>query len=385
MDISKLSNDEAFTDIITKLNNYLENINSYVTGKEQTNPDELSQLRKSWFYDSWVNRFKALRAFDQGREGVIQLPNTTFEEWLYWFQQWSKEYQDDYNQFKQLTFEAILLFEKHMELIDDNVIDQNTKLNNMQQTVNDTNANAKQVKQDSEAAIKQMTELATDAKYHDHVFHYDLMSDFKAAAGLKAGDVALVTGSDSRNNGHSSIFLVREKASNDKYDSDWLVEITGTNLVGEDITGVVTIDNLEDILYGFQITICHGQGDYPQPDVVYYEDAIGTELEGFAMAKSGLGETGVTRPEMIIKYPNSNTMTICIPRNFWMAGKIYYRNRVWWINYQNRSIQIDIGAHDSDKAGRNISKCSAKMVLERTSYFNVPISIPEALVKEEGN
>lgn len=383
MDISKLSNDEAFTKVITKLNEYLENINAYAKGNDLTNPAEIAQLQKSWFYNAWVDRFKALRAFDQGRQGVIQLPNTTFEEWLYWFQQWSKEYQEDYNQFKQLTFEAILLFEKHMELLDDNVIDQNTKLSSMQQTVADTNATAKQVKEDSDAAIKRITQLATDANYHDHIFHFTTLAQFKAAGELKAGDVALVTGSDQANNGHSSIFLIRDQEANDVVDSDWLVSINNTTLVGEDVTGVITIDNLEDILYGFQITIYHGQGSYPKADLVYYENAIGTEPNGFATAESGLGETNIVRPEFIVKYKNAYEMTICIPRNFYMAGKIYYRNKVWWINYGNRSIQIDIGHHDSFKAGSNISKCSAIMMLHRSDFFNVPVSVPEALDKLE--
>lgn len=64
--------------------------------------DELRQFRKSKFYHNWYWRFHQL-----GLIGTIDIPNTTFEEWLIWFQRWAELFTEDYNQFKQLVFEAL--------------------------------------------------------------------------------------------------------------------------------------------------------------------------------------------------------------------------------------------------------------------------------------
>ena len=46
--------------------------------------DELEQFKKSAFYHNWYGRFHSL-----GLYGVLAIPNTTFEEWLWWFHEWA--------------------------------------------------------------------------------------------------------------------------------------------------------------------------------------------------------------------------------------------------------------------------------------------------------
>lgn len=58
---------------------------------------DLEQFKKSSFYNNWSTKFSKL-----GLTGVIGLPNTTFEEWLFYFQKWSEQFVNAYNQFVQL-------------------------------------------------------------------------------------------------------------------------------------------------------------------------------------------------------------------------------------------------------------------------------------------
>lgn len=106
----------TFAEIIAKINEQLQISDGSIS---KPTIDELNQFQKTWFYHNWDLRFRKLASFSAlGTRGAIAIPNTTFEEWLYWFHEWAIHFADDYNEFKKLVYQAIKLLEKHMEVID---------------------------------------------------------------------------------------------------------------------------------------------------------------------------------------------------------------------------------------------------------------------------
>lgn len=106
----------TFAEIIAKINEQLQISDGTIS---KPTIDELNQFQKTWFYHNWDVRFRKLASFSAlGTRGAIAIPNTTFEEWLYWFHEWAIHFADDYNEFKKLVYQAIKLLEKHMEVID---------------------------------------------------------------------------------------------------------------------------------------------------------------------------------------------------------------------------------------------------------------------------
>ena len=67
--------------------------------------EELKAFAKTDFYQSWKKRFDKLA--NLGATGVIATPNTTFDEWLYYFKQWSELYATDYQNFKDMADDAV--------------------------------------------------------------------------------------------------------------------------------------------------------------------------------------------------------------------------------------------------------------------------------------
>lgn len=108
---------------VAKFQKIMNEINGYMDyHKNQETPpalDELDQFHKTWFYNNWSVRFRRLASFTNlGAHGVIAIPNTTFEEWLWWFHEWAEALTDDYNAFKKMVYEALLMIQKHLEAID---------------------------------------------------------------------------------------------------------------------------------------------------------------------------------------------------------------------------------------------------------------------------
>lgn len=122
-----LANSQAYQDLMNTIQNMINsfNANQGNAGTEvHPTTDELDQFRKSWFYNNWSVRFRRLMSFTPlGTRGVIAIPNTTFEEWLWWFHEWMQAFMEDYNAFKKLVMEAMQAIEKHLELIDKEIDD----------------------------------------------------------------------------------------------------------------------------------------------------------------------------------------------------------------------------------------------------------------------
>lgn len=124
---------------------------------------ELDQFKKSWFYDNWNTRFRKLSAFTSlGTKGVVAIPNTTFEEWLYWFQEWAIAWMDDYNEFKNLVYEALLLIEKHLEAIDKTLENHEERIEKLEKLVQQIIEALKKIWEKIQDLQKQINEIKSE-------------------------------------------------------------------------------------------------------------------------------------------------------------------------------------------------------------------------------
>ena len=143
MSVTDVTDTSAIQPLINQFDDYIKFDNEYNHSHEYKHfhhPTiaELDHFKKSWFYDDWCVRFRKLNAFNAlGTKGVIALPNTTFEEWLYWFQEWAIAWMDDYNQFKKMVYEALQLIEKHLEAIDKTVEDHEKRIEKIEDEIKD--------------------------------------------------------------------------------------------------------------------------------------------------------------------------------------------------------------------------------------------------------
>lgn len=163
----QLTNLPAYQAIMNQINKMLDFYNQNGQPIDHGMGD-LEQFRKSWFYNDWLWRFRRLMSFTPlGTRGVIAIPNTTFEEWLYWFYQWAQAFEDDYNAFKKLVLEAIQVIEKHLELIDKEIDDIQSHLKKIDQEItninNEINNINNQIKK-LQDQVKQAEQDANDAK-----------------------------------------------------------------------------------------------------------------------------------------------------------------------------------------------------------------------------
>ena len=143
---------------VAKFDKIMNEINGYMDWhKNQETPptiDELDQFHKTWFYNNWSVRFRRLAAFTNlGTRGVIAIPNTTFEEWLWFFHEWAEALCDDYNEFKKMVYEALLMIQKHLEAID-------KLLQNHEQRITTLENDIKNIKQE----VKQLGDEINNVK-----------------------------------------------------------------------------------------------------------------------------------------------------------------------------------------------------------------------------
>ena len=143
MSVTDVTDTSAIQPLINQFDDYIKYDNEYNHSHEykhfhRPTIAELDHFKKSWFYDDWCVRFRKLNAFNAlGTKGVIALPNTTFEEWLYWFQEWAIAWMDDYNQFKKMVYEALQLIEKHLEAIDKTLEDHEKRIEKNEDEIQD--------------------------------------------------------------------------------------------------------------------------------------------------------------------------------------------------------------------------------------------------------
>ncbi len=128
VDNVEISSTKKFDDIICETERRIEECRHH---KIPLDAREFEQFKKSWFFHNWHHRFARL-----GNVGVISIPNTTLEEFIYWLYEWSIKFTDDYNKFKKLVFEAIKLHEEHLNILDNKVKDLEERVTELERQVN---------------------------------------------------------------------------------------------------------------------------------------------------------------------------------------------------------------------------------------------------------
>lgn len=217
---------------------------------------------------------------------------------------------------------------------------------------------------------KQIQETLKQAQFHDRPFQLKTVSDMKAYAPLIAGDVVITQGWDNYDDGHGAYWNIRTKHKDETPDENNVISLDN-GMVAERNSSLVSADSLEDLMYGYSIKIVHGQDAYPVPHIFYYEDAIGTETNGLGTGPKGLGEDHTRYIPCEADYEDANTITVRIPRNFYLEAAPSYNSGAWYVRNGNQTIKIDLGLVDDAKAqasdGQGKSYLSAG-----TGYFSRP-------------
>lgn len=219
---------------------------------------------------------------------------------------------------------------------------------------------------------KKIQETLKEAQFHDRAFQLETVADLKKCATLAAGDVAITQGWDNYDDGHGTYWNIRVKHKDEVPDENNVIALDN-GMVAERNSSLVSADSLEDFLYGYTIEIKHNQGNYPVPRVFYYEDAIGTELNGFGNAAHGLGEINAKFISVRAEYKDADTIQVKLPRNFYLKGAPIYASGAWYLINQNRILKIDLGFVDDKKAKAGIGQCRTYLSAG-TGYFSKPTS-----------
>lgn len=219
---------------------------------------------------------------------------------------------------------------------------------------------------------KQIQETLKQAQFHDRPFQLKTVADMKAYAPLIAGDIAITQGWDNYDDGHGAYWNIRVKHKDETPDENNVISLDN-GMVAERNSSLISADALEDLLYGYTIEIHHDQGEYPVPRVFYYEDAIGTEINGLGSAKHGLGEVNVKMLPARADYKDPNTICIKVPRNFYLDAKPNYADGAWYLIDENRTIKVSLGFVDDDKAQQNNGD-NRSYLSAGTGYFSKPTS-----------
>lgn len=219
----------------------------------------------------------------------------------------------------------------------------------------------------------QIQETLKQAQFHDRPFQLKTVADMKAYAPLIAGDVVITQGWDNYDDGHGCYWNIRVKHKDETPDETNIISLDN-GMVAERNSSLISADSLKDLMYGYTIEIHHNQGNYPlRPAVLYYEDAIGTEANGLAGTDHGLGQINTKMIPCRAEYPDPDTIKILIPRNFYLDGAPHYKNGAWYTNEANKTIKVDLGFVNDDKAqsgeGQGKSYLSAG-----SGYFSKPTS-----------
>lgn len=127
VDNIEISSTKKFDDIIMETEQRIRECHHH---KVPLDTREFEQFKKGWFYHNWYHRFARL-----GSVGVISIPNTTLEEFIYWLYEWSIKFTDDYNKFKKLVWEAIKLHEEHLTILDNKVKELENRVDELERQI----------------------------------------------------------------------------------------------------------------------------------------------------------------------------------------------------------------------------------------------------------
>lgn len=110
----------------------LQQIVDAVNANKGESVPNLPEFKQSKFYATWSNAFSAL-----GLTGVIALPNTTFDEWLFWFQQWGNVFTKNYNDFKDAVNNTFTELDGDIKKINDDLESLHNRDTELEKELND--------------------------------------------------------------------------------------------------------------------------------------------------------------------------------------------------------------------------------------------------------
>lgn len=193
-------------------------------------------------------------------------------------------------------------------------------------------------------------------------------------AALAANDLAITKGWDNYDDGHGAVWQIRVKHKDETPDGTNTIELAN-GMVAERNASMVTADSLEDLLYGYEITIVHNQADYPEPKVMYYEYAIGTEPNGLGSGPSGFGQTNTKLVPCMAMYPDANTIKVRLPRNFYLDDAPNFESSAgaWYVRDGYKTIKVSLGNVNAQLALTGEGKGKSALA-GGSGYFSKPIS-----------
>lgn len=219
---------------------------------------------------------------------------------------------------------------------------------------------------------QQITEKLKQAQFHDRAWQFSDVPTMLSYEELAANDLAFTKGWDNYDDGHGAVWQIRVKHKDEVPDGTNVLALSN-GMVAERNASMVTADSLEDLLYGYEITIVHNQADYPEPKVMYYEYAIGTEPNGLAKGPKGFGQTNTKLVPCMATYPDANTIKVRLPRNFYLndAPNFEQSAGAWYVHDGYQSIKISLGNVNAQLALTGEGKGKSALA-GGSGYFSKP-------------
>nr|WP_278771708.1 DUF2479 domain-containing protein [Limosilactobacillus mucosae] len=221
---------------------------------------------------------------------------------------------------------------------------------------------------------QQIQETLKQAQFHDRAWQFSDVPTMQSYAALAANDLAITKGWDNYDDGHGAVWQIRVKHKDETPDGTNVIALSN-GMVAERNASMVTADSLEDLLYGYEITIVHNQADYPEPKVMYYEYAIGTEPNGLGSGPSGFGQTNTKLVPCMATYPDANTIKVRLPRNFYLSDAPNFESSAgaWYVHDGYKTIKVSLGNVNAQLALTGEGKGKSTLA-GGSGYFSKPTS-----------
>lgn len=221
---------------------------------------------------------------------------------------------------------------------------------------------------------QQIQETLKQAQFHDRAWQFSDVPTMQSYAALAANDLAITKGWDNYDDGHGAVWQIRVKHNGETPDGTNTIALSN-GMVAERNASMVTADSLEDLLYGYEITIVHNQADYPEPKVMYYEYAIGTEPNGLGSGPNGFGQTNTKLVPCMATYPDANTIKVRLPRNFYLGDAPNFEPSAgaWYVHDGYKTIKVSLGNVNAQLALTGEGKGKSALA-GGSGYFSKPTS-----------
>ena len=219
---------------------------------------------------------------------------------------------------------------------------------------------------------QQIQETLKQAQFHDRAWQFSDVPTMQSYAALAANDLAITKGWDNYDDGHGAVWQIRVKHKDETPDGTNVIALSN-GMVAERNASMVTADSLEDLLYGYEITIVHNQADYPEPKVMYYEYAIGTEPNGLGSGPNGFGQTNTKLVPCMATYPDANTIKVRLPRNFYLDDAPNFESSAgaWYVRDGYKTIKVSLGNVNAQLALTGEGKGKSALA-GGSGYFSKP-------------